>query len=169
MHTVKWTERKFLFGYDSGYAPLFMERLRCTAPRIEELLYKCDDASAGERKNNSWSLKEHIGHLTDLEKLHDGRLDDYINGLDTLRPADMTNKATEEATHNQKTINQLISDFRAVRGQYLKRLESMDEHIFNAVALHPRLQQMITLTDLLHFEAEHDTHHLTKMAEILTG
>ena len=34
-------------------------------------------------------------------------------------------------------------------------------------SLHPRLQQMITLTDLLFFIAEHDTHHLTRIASLL--
>ena len=128
MKAIKWTERKFL-GYDKGYSPFFIERLKSAVPRLEELVSNCDEAKASERINESWSVKEHIGHLADIEQLHEGRLDDYLNGLDTLRPADMTNRETEDANHNGNTIPRLLADFRVARARYLQRLAAMDETI----------------------------------------
>ncbi len=167
MKPVKWIDRKFLFGYDGSYAPFFIERLRATVPRIGELIQSCTEEYASENYGSAWSIKQHIGHLTDLEKIHDGRIDDYLEGITTLRPADMTNKETNEACHNQKTLDQLHDEFRNSRDAFLHRLENLDEQYFDARGLHPRLKQMITLTDLLYFVAEHDNNHLTKIATII--
>ncbi len=167
MKPLKWTDRKFFFGYDRSYAPFFIERLKATAPRLAELVAGCSEEFAESGHKIGWSIKEHIGHLTDLEKLHDGRIDDFLDDKPTLRPADMGNKATYEAGHNSRSLSQLIHDFRASRTVYINRLENLDEGYFNAKGLHPRLSQVITLTDLLYFVAEHDNNHLTRIAGIL--
>ena len=164
MEQVKWVDRKFPFGYDKGYIPLFIERLNSTASRLEELLKNMDEKSAGAKHGDEWSVKEHAGHLTDLESLHDGRVDDIIAGIPILRAADMTNKETYSANHNDQTIPELLSRFRNRRNQFIKRLELLDAKYFERKALHPRLQEMVTLTDLLFFMAEHDNHHLAKIA-----
>ncbi len=114
MEQVKWTERKFLFGYDQSYVPFLLERLRATAPRLEELAAECSEELAATDIANGWTIKEHIGHLTDLEILHDGRIDDFLEGMTRLRPADLSNKATYEAGHNNKTLDLLLKELDAV-------------------------------------------------------
>ena len=166
MQQIKWTERKFTFGYDKGYVLLFIERLNGVAPRLEELLNNYDEGAASLSQGNEWSIKEHVGHLADLELLHDGRMDDFIAGLEVLRPADMTNKETYNAHHNERSIPELIAHFREVRGRFIKRAESLDEKYFEIKALHPRLQQMVTITDILFFVAEHDNHHLARIVHL---
>ncbi len=167
MEQAKWTERKFLFGYDKSYVPFLVERLKGTAPRLSELVAGCDETLAANNYGTGWSIKEHIGHLTDIEQLHDGRIDDYLEGITTLRPADMNNKATYEANHNKTPLSQLLADFRESRAAYISRVEQLDEAYFDQKALHPRLKQMITLADLLYFVAEHDNNHLTKVSTLL--
>jgi len=167
MLPIKWTDRKFSFGYSVGYTPLFVERLKNTAPRLAELISSCNDATASARVNNTWSIKENIGHLSDLESLHDGRIDDFIAGLSVLRAADMSNQETEGANHNEQSIQRLLFNFRNTRNKFIERMASLDEVHFERKALHPRLQQMITLTDLLFFIAEHDNHHLTRIAALV--
>ncbi len=166
MQQVKWTERKFLFGYDRSYVPFFLERLRGTAPRLAELVGDCDEAFAS-LDTHGWTIKQHIGHLTDLEKLHDGRVDDFLEGMAILRPADMTNKETNEAGHNNRSIDTLLSEFRNTRDAYVDRIEQLDADYYDARALHPRLKQQVSLADLLYFVAEHDNNHLTKVAMIV--
>lgn len=168
MQQIKWTERKFSFGYDKGYVPLFIERLNGVAPRLEELLNSSDEKVASVRQGNEWSVKEHAGHLFDLENLHTGRIDDFIAGLSALRPADMNNKDTYKANHNERSIPELISLFRQTRSKFIHKIRSLDEKYFETKALHPRLQQMVTLTDLLFFIAEHDNHHLARIANLLS-
>lgn len=167
MEAIKWTDRKFTFGYDKGYTSFFIERLRATAPRLEELFSLTDDAEASVRPGNDWSVKEHAGHLSDLEVLHDGRIDDFLEGFSVLRAADMTNGVTNDAGHNNKSLSALAKQFRVSRDNFIARIGNIDEPVFDRKALHPRLKQMITLTDLLFFVAEHDVHHLAKIAALV--
>lgn len=167
MQQVKWTERKFLLGYNKSYIPLFMERLRGTAPRLEEMVAGIDDATASAPDGSAWSIKQHIGHLSDLEHIHDGRIDDFIDGHPILRAADMTNKATYEADHNNRFVADLLAELRRVRSAFLDRIDDLDEEVYSAEAMHPRLQQMMSLADMLYFVAEHDNSHLCRIAAIL--
>ncbi|MEO6442845.1 MAG: hypothetical protein ABIO46_12800 [Chitinophagales bacterium] len=48
----------------------------------------------------------------------------------------------------------------------IDRLENADEKLINAVAIHPRLQIKVRLTDMVYFTCEHDDHHLAKMRSI---
>lgn len=163
---IKWTERSFSFGFPLSYLPLFIERLNCTAPRIEEIVKNMSDAALSKKIEGHWSIKEHIGHLSDLEELHSGRIDDYRNELPTLRAADMTNKKTHEADHNRYTANELIARFRKTREAFIKKVEETDARYFEIKSLHPRLQQEIGITDLLSFVAEHDVQHLAAISAI---
>jgi uncharacterized damage-inducible protein DinB len=166
MQQIKWTDRKFFFGYDKGYIPLFIERLYGTAPRMEELLNSSGEHIASIKEGDGWSIKEHAGHLTDLERLHDGRIDDIIAGLTVLRAADMSNKDTYAANHNERTIPELLTQFRKTRNEFIERVRSLNEKYFETKALHPRLKEMVTMTDLLFFMAEHDNHHLARIAQL---
>ncbi|MCD6011739.1 MAG: hypothetical protein K0Q79_1601 [Flavipsychrobacter sp.] len=167
MEQIKWTARKFTFGYDKGYTPFFLERLKATAPRLEELFSNTDEVNASKKAGEGWSAKEHLGHLSDLEILHDGRIDDFIAGAPILRAADMSNKATYAAEHNELSISYLLNHFREGRNNFIKRVQTLEDDYFKKVSLHPRLQQQVTITDILFFIAEHDNHHLLRIAEAL--
>lgn len=167
MEQMKWVERKFPHNFDMQYTPLFIERLKSTAPRLEELLNNIDEEKAAIKPNGTWSIKEHAGHLTDLESLHLGRIDDYKADREVLRPADMTNKATNDNNHNNSTTQKLVTDFRESRKHFIGQINQLPDSLFYRRALHPRLQQHISVTDMLHFIAEHDNHHLARIAQII--
>ena len=86
---TKWIERKFDFTFPLGLFPCILERLRGTPARLFEMTGSMPDEIAGKKMNDGWSIKEHIGHLSDLEELHEGRIDDFLSGLKTLCAADM--------------------------------------------------------------------------------
>ena len=164
---IKWTERDWAFGYSLEYLPIFIERLHCAAPRIEEMINNMQDDVLSIRADNHWSVKEHIGHLADVEELHMGRLEDMENGLTILRAADMGNKKTYDADHNQYTAKVLAARFRAERENFISKLYNIDKRYFEVTALHPRLQRQVSITDMLYFVAEHDMQHMAAMAEII--
>lgn len=166
MKHIKWTERKFDFGYPPEYLHLFTERLKCTAPRIEELTKNISDEKSSFMPNAKWSIKQHIGHLADLEELHDGRLNDFRAKLEILRAADMTNLKTEEADHNKISIADLIKDFISSRKKFIDHVMTFDEKVLDQRSLHPRLQKQINVIDLLYFVAEHDLFHLEIISRI---
>ena len=117
--------------------------------------------------DGAWSIKEQVGHLYDLEGLWYGRIEDFLSGQQTLRAADLRNTKTHEANHNQKTIQELISQFSSARSKLIEKVQDIDEATVLLTALHPRLQTPMRLIDSLFFVAEHDDHHLAKIRELL--
>jgi hypothetical protein len=167
-----WLEKQFTFAHPLGAFLAVLERVRGTPARLEELVGGLPPAILTVRLGDAWSIQEQIGHLSDLEALHEGRLDDYRAGLPTLRAADMTNRRTYEADHNRRAITDVLAEFRAVRTHFVDQLAVMDAEMAGRSALHPRLNQPMRVLDLAQFVAEHDDHHLAGirlLARQLTG
>jgi hypothetical protein len=77
--------------------------------------------------DKTWTIKENIRHLIDLEPLWQGRLDDIINGQIELRLTDLQNIKTDVANHNDTSLQVLLSEFRKIREQTIKTLQSIKE------------------------------------------
>ncbi|MCI0448291.1 MAG: DinB family protein [Chlorobi bacterium] len=164
---IRWTERKFEFNLPPGVFPNLLVRLLGTAPRIEDLTKWLSNEELSFKSNGKWSIKEHIGHLIDLEELHEKRLAEILQGKGTLTAADMTNRKTNDANHNLKSIAELLSEFRRVREDFVNRLEALDEGTILKSGIHPRLNQPMRIIDIAYFTSEHDDHHLTIIKEII--
>ena len=167
MGRTKWFERDFDFSLPVGLFPCVVERLRGTPARLEELVRALPPrALTAQRADGAWSIQEHVGHLIDLDELHEGRLEDYARRLDTLRPADLTNRKTYDANHNDARIEDLLARFRAARLRLVRRLEALSEEEVARAALHPRLQKQMRVIDMALFVAEHDDNHLATITEL---
>lgn len=160
----KWTSRDFDFNYPADHFPYMLERLRGTSARICDMIKDLPADKLTHRPNGAWSIQEHIGHLIDLDELHEGRIDDYLNELPVLRAADMQNKKTYEARHNNNDIEVLVNCFQKARWQFVERLKKLDPQ---QVSQHPRLQKPMRVVDMAFFVAEHDDHHLSIMRNIV--
>ncbi len=167
MEQINWIERKFNFGYAPGYLPLFIERLNSSVPRIKQLTLGLTAEELRFKPNNKWCIKQHIGHLTDLEELHEGRLQDFLNKLPALRAADMSNKKTEDTDHINTSLKILISDFQSARKNFIDKVRTFTPEQMLFKSFHPRLKQDITVVDLLFFLSEHDNAHLTHISSII--
>ncbi|HYU33071.1 MAG TPA: DinB family protein [Thermoanaerobaculia bacterium] len=163
---MRWTDRTFDFTLPETFFPIVVERLRGTPARIEDKVRSLPPAVLTLRDGDAWSIQEQIGHLLDLDELHAGRLDDYLAGAEVLRPADITNRRTWEAGHNERPIEELLRDFRRERLVFVARLDAWDPALISLTALHPRLQQPMRVLDMALFTAEHDDHHLARMTEL---
>ena len=157
---TKWIERRFEFNFPIGVFPCILERLRGTPARIEELIRRIPEAGLTKRTDGKWSIQENIGHLIEVEELHDGRIDDYLANKEILRPADMENRRTFDADYNSQHIDSVLESFRTVRMNFLSRLEEQDEEIVARSVRHPRLNIPMRLVDMAYFAAEHDDYHL---------
>jgi hypothetical protein len=167
MARIKWEERKFNFDFPAGIYPEMIERLRGTPPRIEDRIKGLPAAALTRRDGDKWSIQENIGHLLDLEALVAGRLDDYDAGLATLRAADMSNRKTHDARHNEQPIEDLLRAFRHARLALVERLEKQPPEYFARTALHPRLKKDMRVTDMLFFQSEHDDYHVARISELI--
>lgn len=136
---------------------------------MEELTKNFDNELLSMKQGSVWSIKEHIGHLTDLEELHAGRIADFKEGKPVLRAADMTNAKTNAAAHNNKSIDELIKEFRKERDKLTRLFESVDDKIHELRSLHPRLNVEMRPVDIAFFCAEHDDHHLASMRLIINS
>src|SRR5258706_13076394 len=167
MRRTKWIERKFNFDFPVGMFPVVLERLRGTTARLREMTSSISEQDAEQKSGNKWSIKEQIGHLSDLEKLHEGRIDDFLDRKETLRAWETTNADTNNANHNSSTIKELIDNFSKKRMVVISRLEQLDDDTHNVKAIHPRLQVLMRPVDMAYFTAEHDDHHLTSIRELM--
>jgi uncharacterized damage-inducible protein DinB len=162
-----WFERRFTFDLPVSAAPGLLERLRGTPARLEDRLAGIAPPRLTSRFGTHWSIQENAGHLWDLEPLWISRVDDLASGRQTLRPADLENRQTYEAHHNDRPLAGILGGFRAGRNGLITQLESADEADWSRSALHPRLEERMRLLDLAVFIAEHDDHHLATISELL--
>ena len=161
-----WTERRFDFNFPVSMFPNIIERLRGTEPRIQKIIYQLPEEVLVWKDGTKWSIKEHTGHLYDLEELWYGRIEDFLAGKEMLRTADLSNPKTEKANHNSKPVHELIEQFAEARNKLISKVENIDEATASIISLHPRLKKPMRLIDSLFFVAEHDDHHLAKMREL---
>lgn len=166
MQKTEWFNRKFPPIEDNGTLPAIIERLSGTPARVEEIAAKLNDAVLTVKPNEKWSVKEEIGHLSDMEPLWLSRLDDLVNGLPELTVADLTNQRTHTANHNATETKTLLHQFREQRELFVSRLRQLtNEQLLNS-SIHPRLKTPMRIVDLAYFVAEHDDHHLASIREI---
>jgi len=164
-----WFERKFDFSFPVELHPNLCTRLRGSPARLEEALRGHSHKILIRKAQEEWSAQEHGGHLLDLEPLWLARVGDYVAASDQLTAADLKNRKTDEANHNARPLEQILTDFRAARERLLKRVEELDPSLFARAIPHPRLKMPMRLVDHLYFVAEHDDHHLARIWELVSG
>jgi uncharacterized damage-inducible protein DinB len=162
-----WFERKFEFSFPVELYPNLLARLRGTPARLEETLRGRSREILIEKPQEKWSAQEHAGHLLDLEPLWLARVGDYAAASEQLTATDLRNRKTDEANHNARPLEQILTEFRAARKRLLKRVDEVDASLFARSIPHPRLKTPMRLVDHLYFVAEHDDHHLARIWELL--
>ncbi|UCF79568.1 MAG: DinB family protein [Candidatus Eiseniibacteriota bacterium] len=164
---MKWVDREFNFDLPVTESSRLIERLRSTPDELEALVLSLPWELLIRRDGNAWSIQENAGHLLSIESLFRGRLDDYRANLETLRPADMTNRRTVEACHNESDIRDILVEFRRQREELLRCLEEFGPDGFAKSAMHPRLGKRMRVCDMMYFQAEHDRHHLSRIRNLM--
>ena len=160
---VKWFDRQFAFNLPVELYGHLTIRLRGTAPRLEELTRHLSQPVLATKFGDQWSIQENVGHLLDLEPLWQSRLVDFLDGKETLTPADLENRKTHEAHHDKTPPGILLKSFRQARERLVERLEQLPPEAFGKTSRHPRLEAPMRLINLLEFIAEHDDHHLARI------
>lgn len=165
---VPWIERRWKFEFPLGLFPGILERLRGTPARAAEAVRGLGvDVLTRREREGTWAIQENVGHLLDLDGLPRDRLDDFLSGAETLRAADMSNRKTHEANHNDKAIGDLLAALRASRARLMSRLDALEDSDFARTALHPRLKTPMRLVDMCLFTADHDDYHLARIRELI--
>jgi hypothetical protein len=163
----KWFDKKFQFDLTLDKYSSLLKKLMETPHTISHLVSSIDETALIKKVDYRWSIKENVGHLIDLEDIHDGRIDDFIAGKEILRPADLNNQKTNEANYNSKNINDLTNQFKHVRENFVNRMKNLDVKILSSSSIHPRLKQPMRPIDMAQFVLEHDEHHIQTIKELI--
>lgn len=161
-----WFQRSFHFDFPVGIFPIIFSRLEGSIFRLYSLLSNADDELCSHNPNG-WSVKEHVGHLYDMEELWWKRVQDFHQNKAVLMVADLNNTKTKEAGHNEKTLERLLEQFTIERQKILETVYGFDEELLSRISVHPRLNQSMRLIDSLYFVAEHDDHHISAISTLL--
>jgi uncharacterized damage-inducible protein DinB len=163
----RWFDRKFEFSFPQELYPNVCIRLRGTPARLEELIRNSSREELIRKPEGKWSAQEHAGHVFDVESLWLARVHDFTSGCGELTVADLSNRKTDEANHNARPADEILSDFRNARLHLVDSVQELDPAAFGQTMLHPRLKTPMRLIDHLFFAAEHDDHHLAWIWQLL--
>ena len=72
-----WFERTFDFTFPLGLFPIIFSRLEGSIFRLHSILLNADEEYCSHTAQG-WSVKEHVGHLYDLEELWWQPLQDFL-------------------------------------------------------------------------------------------
>jgi len=164
---MKWLDRRFNYVPPAGEYAVIVERLRGTPARMADRIQFVPRSLLTRRSREGWTVQEQMGHLLDLEALWAMRVGEFLSGAKELSAADMTNRKTNEANHNERSIQAIVSEFSVARRRLVEQLYGAGDP--EAASFHPRLQRPMRLIDFCFFMAEHDDHHLAIVTQLLRG
>ena len=167
MRRSKWVDRKFQSIADNGLLPGIIERLEGTPARLEAKINRVPATLLSQSPGEKWSMKKEVGHLNDLEPLWLARVIQIQTGTAEMIAADMSNEKTHAAAHDERRIEDLLSDFRVSREQLVTKLKSLSDDDLEKSSFHPRLKIPMKIVELAYFVAEHDDHHLAQITSLL--
>jgi hypothetical protein len=122
-----WSKRKFRFDQPIGVFPLLLEHLRGTPARAHERVALLSEDMPATRVNHKWSLKQHLGHVVDLQPLNDRCRKEFLNGAEVLSAAEVENRVTETAGHRDVPMASIIRRLTIGREDLVPRLETLTE------------------------------------------
>ena len=163
MKKPEWFERTFQFGFTPAMLPFFLERLEGTIARLEQKLKGRHDDLLSYQPQGKWCVKQHVGHLAEVDEIALRRIDEMVNGVSPLSPAVF--EPRKDYVH--KSAGEVLAYFADSRIKNLSRYKTLSEADCTRASLHPRLKVLMNPVDLAFFDAEHDDHHLVKIGEIL--
>lgn len=169
MKQIRWFDRNFSFDFEQNIFPSIIERLEGTPIRLTYKIALIKQKQLSVKMKSTWSIKENIGHLINLEPIWQQRLDDILQRKEYLSEVDLTNAQTDEAGYNEMPVEQLLNEFSLLRNMTIEKLKDLSEQDIYRFALHPRLKSPMRTMDLFLFVAEHDDHHLARISEISRG
>lgn len=126
---------------------------------LERLFSGLDDAAALARYSpGKWSVKELLGHLNDAERIFSYRLLRISRGDSTALPGFDQNPYVEAGRFDERRLNDLIGEFRAIRLSTVALTSGIPEHAWTARGV--ASENSVTARALLYIIVGHVAHHL---------
>jgi uncharacterized damage-inducible protein DinB len=144
----------------------FRERLAGTPARLEERLRDLAPDAALAQVDGAWSIQQNAGHLADVDHLWRTRIAELAAGAAVYTPADPAHFNRAALAHAARPLAAVLADFRAGRTALVAAFAAADPETSRRAAHHERLGCAMRLVDVAQFAAEHDDHHLLRIADL---
>src|SRR5687767_7143670 len=121
MKKPDWFERKFQFGIPSEMLPFFIERLEGTIARLEKKVSGQPDDTLSYQPGGKWSIKQHIGHLAEVDEIATRRIEEMVKGISPMTPAVFEPKQD----YNHQPVTQVLDYFVKNRMANLSKYKTL--------------------------------------------
>jgi hypothetical protein len=122
MKRLDWFDRTFNFGVPKELLPFHLERLEGTIYRLEHKVKGVSDKILSERYNDKWSIKQHIGHLAEVDQVVYKRIDEILAGVPVMLPA-----VFEPQDYNSWPIEKAIDFFSTGRLANIRKYRGLSD------------------------------------------
>ena len=164
-----WEKRTLSFGRGIDELPVLLERMLGTAARLMDLAAHEPIERLSLRRQGSWSVLEHIGHLIHLQDRMDERVDDYAAQRTCLCRIDLSDQERILSGFTSRALGDVLEEFRLKRVYFVERIQGLDPGAMRHQALHPCRPDRMSVSDMVLYLAEHDDHHMVLMRKLLQG
>ncbi len=160
---VLWTEWEFNFPTEISEKEALLHHLASFPSQCSINLESIPHEKFTLRRDNKWSIQEHLGHLLDLDDLPSRRIVEILAGNEVLTPADMENKSTWSNDYNSQNMYEICEKFMQKRRDLVELFNSVPENKWLDSAFHERLNRHMSILDLAYFQGQHDHYHQEMM------
>ena len=160
---ILWTERQFDFPTDASEKESLLHHLASFPSQCAIVLDSIPHDKLTFRRDDKWSIQEHLGHLLDRDVLPARRIVEILAGNEVLTPADMDNQETWDQEYNSQNIYDICERFMKKRKELVDLFNSVPESKWLDSAFHKRLNRHISILDLAYFQGQHDHYHQEMM------
>ena len=160
MQLLPWNQRTIRFDRSVQEMPLLLERMAGTPARLAHLTRSLPREHLVLSREGKWSIMEHIAHLLHLDLRFQARVDDFVARRSELCRIDLDHHHREVNGHRDRTLGDLLEEFRLGRSVLVRRIRQMDDSVLGQRAMHPCQHRPMSAVDMALWIAEHDDHHL---------
>lgn len=114
--------------------------------------------------SGEWSALECLGHLVDVERVFQFRLQAFLEGRDTFPAFDPDRQGSQLTAHT--SAQELVDEFSRLRTASLAALAGITADDLSRKARHQELG-MVTLGEMAHEWAAHDLNHTVQAERAL--
>ena len=131
---------------------------------IQSLLQSLSEDEANYAySEGKWTVKEVLGHLIDCERIMSCRALCISRKEKQSLPGFEQDDYVREANFKDRTITNLLEDYRAVRKSTISLFKTFSEEMFNQRGI--ANDKEVTVLALLYIIAGHEMHHLKILQE----
>jgi hypothetical protein len=142
----------------------FLDEQRITSEKFLKTF--TEDQGNYSYADGKWTVKEVIGHVIDTERIMAYRALAFARSEGQSLPGFEQDDYVAESNFKQRTLDDIINEFRTVRESNILLFKSLDEEILNRRGTASGSE--VTVLALIYIIAGHEKHHMNILREKYT-